>query len=193
MDLTYNKITKFVNTVGFNTNSNPYEQIMIAQIVDFRNNQITKFDDSVLALYSVCNINAFAYFLRLLQKIRIDSNPLDCSCSSYNMLSFYQTYITIPNNPQISNNIFLPRCATPSIYFGRSIYSFISFSQCTSSLSFNNVCPTTTTITTATTALTTTTTTTLTTTQANVGRRNIIIEIIKKFFSLFKRLLYQAN
>jgi hypothetical protein len=165
---------------------------MMAQIVDFRNNQITKFDDSVLALYSVCNINSFAYFLRLLQKMRIDSNPLDCSCSSYNMLSFYQTYITIPNNPQISNNIFLPRCATPSIYFGRSIYSFTSISTCSSSLSFNNVCPTTTTtITTVTTALTTTTT--LTTTQPNVGRRNIIKEIMKKFFSLFKRLLYQAN
>jgi hypothetical protein len=155
LDLSYNKISKFVNTIGFSTNSNPQDQIMMAQIVDFRHNLITKFDDSVLALYSVCNINAFAYFLRLLQKMRIDTNPLDCSCSSYNMLSFYQTYITIPNNPLISDNIFLPKCATPSIYAGRSIYSFTSISTCSSSLSFNNVCPTT------------TRTTTTTTTQAN--------------------------
>ena len=154
--MTYYKITKFVNTIGFSTNSNPYEQIMNAQVVDFRYNLITKFDDSVLVLYSVCNINAFAYFLQLLQKIRIDSNPLDCSCSSYNLLSFYQTYISSTQYLKlISNNIFLPVCATPTNYFNRSIYQFTSISTCPSSLSFNNVCPTTTTITTSTVTTTT--------------------------------------
>ena len=149
LDMSHNQITQFVNTIGFSTNSNPYDQIMNAEIVDFRYNQITKFDDSVLLLYSVCNINAFVYFLKLLQKMRVDANPLVCSCSSYNMLAYYQTYITSPQYIQlISNNIFLPTCASPSNYAGLSIYSFTSITNCPSSLSFNNVCPSSTTTTT---------------------------------------------
>ena len=190
LDMTHNKITKFVNTIGFSTSSNPYEQIMNAMIVDFRYNLITNFDDSVLVLYSVCNINAFAYFLRLLQRIRIDSNPLDCSCSSYNMLSFYQTYISSTQYiTLISNNIFLPVCASPSNYAGKSIYQFTSISTCPSSLSFNNICPITTTTFRPTTNITAFTTTKFAPTTTTVGTNTLAAKLLLTIIKLIKRFL----
>ena len=142
LDMSSNLIAKFTNTIGFSTASSPYEQIMNAEIVDFRYNKFTKFDDTVLALYSVCNINAFAYFLRLLQKIRLDTNPFDCSCSSYNLLGFYQTYISSTQYLQlISNNIFMSNCATPALYAAQSVFTFMNVNNCPSSLYFNGTCP----------------------------------------------------
>ena len=89
----------------------------------------------------------------------------------------------------ISNNIFLPVCQTPSNYAGKSIYQFTSISTCPSSLSFNNICPITTTTFRPTTNITAFTTTKFAPTTTTVGTNTLAAKLLLTIIKLIKRFL----
>lgn len=104
IDLSSNQIYRFRNDIQWSPYySLAYTQLTYADMVDLRYNYISKFDDDILRLFSICNINEFNYFITLFNKLRIDRNPIDCSCQSFNMLTFYQQYITVnPNQTHLN-------------------------------------------------------------------------------------------
>lgn len=159
VDLSSNQISKFTNKLGYRPSLLARMNTSAAEI-NLKSNQITKFDDSVLSDYFLCVSNFdLAYFLNFLSPVVLDQNPLDCSCSSFNLLKQYQ-FLVNASLIKTSSNLFKAVCATPSIYAGRSIFAFDDFSKACSQSIFATTLPNCVTTTTSTTTTSTTTTTT---------------------------------
>lgn len=150
IDLSYNSINQFTNRIGYTPASQTSNQLANATLVDLRYNDLTRFDDSILSSYSICKASDLAYFFYLMSPVLLDQNPFNCSCSSYNMLMFYQTLSSSSAISQTSN-IFKATCFTPSLYLGKNIFSFTNSNTCTSSGNVPIVysCQTTTTVSTS--------------------------------------------
>jgi len=122
---------------------------------------LSKFDDSTLRLYQICNKDDLRFFINFLYSMRIDENPIVCSCeNSFNLLNFIKELV-LNNLLNLSNNIFLGICQSPAQYSGQSIFNFVGQNAC-SGVAFSPAnCPPPTTTTSTTTIGPTTTPITL--------------------------------
>lgn len=145
IDLSNNQITQFRNRINWSPTTITSTQLSNATIVDLRYNYLARFDDSILTSYGLCTAQDLSYFFYLMNVVRIDQNPLNCSCSSYNMLMFYQTLLS-SQSIALSSNLFKATCLYPSQYIGLSIFNFTSPDSCSSiSTPLANSCQITTT------------------------------------------------
>ena len=131
IDLTYNQITQFRNRINWSPTTITSNQLPNATLIDLRNNYLTRFDDSILTSYGLCTAQDLSYFFYLMNVVRMDGNPFNCSCSSYNMLMFYQTLLS-SSSITSSSNLFYANCLYPSQYSGQSIFKFTSPNTCSS-------------------------------------------------------------
>jgi hypothetical protein len=143
IDLSFNKISRFTNNIGWYIYSKSfYPQLPLMDILDLRYNRIVHFDDSLLRLYSVCNYTKANFFLHLLYRVRIDQNPLICSCQgSYNLLKYTQSLYR-DGAISLDENLFMARCASPPEYASSSIFFFVvpTIACYNPSLEFPNGC-----------------------------------------------------
>ncbi len=143
LDLSHNQINKFINQINYSPFNQTGLGVANASLIDLRYNNLTSFDDSILSAYFICQNYQLAYFLVLMSAVRIDQNPLSCSCSSYNLL----TDVAQLNQSLLltRSNLFKALCTAPSQYQGLSIFNFTAASTCTS-YPLNNCQVTTTTL-----------------------------------------------
>ncbi|CAF0998000.1 unnamed protein product, partial [Brachionus calyciflorus] len=133
IDLSFNQIKTFVNRMEWNPfYVSPYIGIHNADLIDLRFNNLTSFDDSLLRLFSICTPNEFYKFLQIFNKFQLDFNNFNCNCqSSFNLLKFFQAYIT---KYTITNTdyIFFLKCSTPVNFHDKNIFSFTDPNICAS-------------------------------------------------------------
>jgi Leucine-rich repeat (LRR) protein len=138
LDLSNNQISSFTNQIKWNpyvvSLNSGFSQILAnAELFDLSFNSISKLDDDVLLLYSICNIYEFTYFVRLLNKMQLTGNPIDCSCiKSYNLLTFYQAYALNSAPSAISYRVFSSTCQTPASFRTFSAFTFTNPNTCSS-------------------------------------------------------------
>ncbi|CAF0785744.1 unnamed protein product [Brachionus calyciflorus] len=131
IDLSFNQISKFTNEIEWNINSvASYSVLANMDFIDLRFNNLTSFDDDILRLYSICTSNDFANFLNLFNKLIMDDNYFNCNClKSYNLLRFFQSYITRYTITG-TNYIFFQKCSSPSEFMNKNLFSFIEPFTC---------------------------------------------------------------
>jgi len=162
IDLKNNSIVQLTNNMGWGLKSEQYfPQIQRTNLIDLRYNQLSKFDDSTLRLYQICNKDDLRFFINFLYSMRIDENPIVCSCeNSFNLLNYIKELV-LNNLLNLANNIFLGICQSPAQYSGQSIFNFVGQNAC-SGVAFSPAnCPPPTTTTSTTTIGPTTTPITL--------------------------------
>ena len=128
LDLSYNWISRFANGINWNPRYiSTYTSLQSAELFDLRNNNLTNVNDQMLQLYSICDSALFAYFVRLLNRMQLDSNPISCSCqNSYNTLKFYSQFIAA-NPTSTSYKLFTSSvCANQAV----SAFAFTNASTC---------------------------------------------------------------
>jgi hypothetical protein len=131
IDLTHNNIYKFTNGIGTGLyNKNMGKSKENAELIDLRYNSITSFDDRILYLFYINELTDFKIFFKLINSIHIDQNPIECSCSSFNLLVFYQFLLNSSEIIDTSSNILKATCSSPIEYYGKNIFSFTNYKNC---------------------------------------------------------------
>lgn len=134
ISLAANQITMLTNNVNFSAGPNGVQvpAFAWAVLIDLTHNQITRFDDSVLQMYSVCSQLAYTFFIQFLYNMTLTDNPLQCSCGdSFNMISWskvgisnYQANPTGNNGLNPSMRVFQNSICQAGSFLGKSALNF---------------------------------------------------------------------
>ncbi|RNA42266.1 leucine-rich repeat and immunoglobulin-like domain 2 [Brachionus plicatilis] len=131
IDLSFNRINKFVNGKNWSPNLLPANSASNnLELLDLRFNNLTGFNDDVLGLYSVCTQTEFNNFFNFFKKLLFTDNNLACSCQqSYNILSLYQNFIS-SNIINSNDYLFFHQCLSPSEFANQNLFYFTNPDTC---------------------------------------------------------------
>ena len=131
INLSNNQIASFKSRISWTPrNTSTLTNLLRSQSsIDMTNNNMTKFDDTILKEYKLCRSDDLSYFLKLMYTVKLTGNQFACTCDSYNLLMFYQTLIG-ESAITTGSAVFQTACSTPAQYAAQSIFTFRNSDEC---------------------------------------------------------------